>query len=444
MDSRFRYVWQHFKSLYQVPDDLQVAYGVPGTGLVTIACCSGDFFEGKDPWPDAIAWQDWQGRDLPFLFSPAPATSILTTENDRSTIHHDIIGAAFYFLSGWQEYHCSERDRYGRFPYHSSLQYKLGIITLPVVNYYFDILKTAIEKAAGITLPARFNEEATFTACLTHDIDNTESGWKAEGRAALGGNKWMDFLKGAFARLRGRDAWFNWQEVARQVRLAGGISTFFFLCQDKPYRGTANADYAIKKEKYQAALRILKAGGAEIAVHGSLEAAVNGQQFLKELDRLPAPVQGTRFHYLSFDPRLTPALLDAAGLAYDSTLGFAEHYGFRHSYCFPFRLFNFLENKPYDFLEIPLILMDATLDHPKYLQLNADEVLPAIRPVLSEIAKFRGCFTLLWHNENFSAYKKNNGPAVFHQILAELNRRQAAFKTGTAIQEQFAPLLRDT
>jgi hypothetical protein len=444
MHKRFDYVWQHFQSLYRVPAGLQVAYGPQAGGQVRIEAYTGDFFDKQDPWPEEIAWQQWQGQPLPLLFSSQATAPLLSTETGSITIHYDIIAAAFYFLSGWQEYHSSDRDRFGRFPYKKSLQYKLGIITRPVVNYYFDILKTAMERATGLKLLPRFNAGAGCSVCLTHDIDNAESAWKAEGRAALQKGRLLDFLKLLAARIRGRDAWFNWADIARQVRQAGGTSTFFFLCQHKPYRGIANADYSIGKKKYQSAITSLKSGGCEIAVHGSPEAATSPGLLCQEQARLPGPIRGNRFHYLCFDPRHTPGLLDAAGLDYDSTLGFAEHFGFRHGYCFPFRLFNFQENKPYRFLEIPLILMDATLDHPHYLQLTAAEVLPAIRPVIAEIEKFKGCFTLLWHNENFRPYKKNNGPAVFQQIMAYLASRQAVFLTGAAVQEQFAHSLRES
>ena len=116
---------------------------------------------------------------------------------------------------------------------------------------------------------------------------------------------------------------------------------------------------------------------------------------MEEKQKIKAPVRGNRFHYLRFEPQQTPDLLDQAQIAYDSTLGFSEHFGFRHGTCFPFYLFNFKTNKAYPFLEIPLQVMDATLHHPNYLQLTAGEILPAIAPMLAEIKKFGGCFTWL-------------------------------------------------
>lgn len=444
MDSRFRYVWQHFQSLYQVPAGLQVGYGTFGSGQVRIASQAGDFFRQQHPWPRDIAWKEWWGEPLPLLFAADASLPLLSQHQDFIQVNYDLIAGAFYFLSGWQEYHAKDRDRHGRFPYKSSLQYKLGCTCLPVVNYYFDILKTAIEKATGRVLASRLHPEASFTVLLTHDIDNTQSGWKAEAKAAWQRGELGHMLQAGIARLQGRDPWYNWTEMAGLTAEAGAASTFFFLCEQQAYQGIRNADYEVTKEKYQAAIQALAAGGAEIAIHGSLEAAEKAEKLMQEIMRLPVPVRGNRFHYLRFDPCTTPDLLDRAGLAYDSTLGFAEHYGFRHSYCFPFRLFNFRENKPYEFLEIPLILMDTTLHHPHYLQLAPEQVLPALRPVLAEIEKFKGCFNLLWHNENFTGHRKTNGLEVFKQLLAELGQRKVAYTTGNKLCDHFSPRLRDS
>lgn len=443
LDSKFRYVWQHFQSVYQVPAGLQVSYGTGDQAPVQIKEEAGNFFSQHAPWPQDIAWQEWLGQPLPLLFAARADRPLLTQHPDFVEVNYDLIAGAFYFLSGWQEYHSLDRDYHGRFPYHSSLQYKLGCIHLPVVNYYFDILKTAIEIATGQVLLSRHHSGEAFTVLLTHDIDNTESGWKEEAKAAWQQGGAGKLLKAGLSRLRGRDPWFNWLEVAGTIAASGGVSTFFFLAEQKPFRGTANADYDLTKSKYLRGIQALAAGGSEIAVHGSLQAAENGEKLLQEIRRLPLPVRGNRFHYLRFEPRKTPALLDAAGLAYDSSLGFAEHFGFRHGYCFPFRLFNFQENKPYACLEIPLVLMDATLHHPHYLQLQPDEVLPALKPVLAEIEKFKGCFTLLWHNENFTPHKKANGLAIFRKLMEELSQRGVVYRTGSQVCDSFRSLLQE-
>lgn len=437
MDNRFNYVWEHFKSVYQVPPEVAVHYGDKPAGRVFIQKHSGDFFQKQSSQPENVIWQEWREQNIPFPFYRDERLPLLSFYYKQVYIHYDIIAATFYFLSGWQEYYSSDRDKFGRFPYRSSIQYRLGIITLPVVNYYFDILKTALEKAYLIELKPAFNTKGAFTSFITHDIDNAESAWKAEGFTALKKGNIAIAVNRLLKKISGKDAWFNWPVVANLVQEYGAVSTFFFLCENKPHNGYNNADFRVQDKKYQQKIILLKARGCEINLHGSFETALSQEKFYEESARLGWPVNGNRFHYLSFDPRQTPALLDELKINYDSTLGFAEHFGFRHSYCFPLRLFNFRENKPYQFLEIPLNLMDATLHHPNYLKLSASEVIPAIKPMLTEIKKFGGCFTLLWHNENFSSFNKNNGLAVFKNIMQFLQAQNSNFATGNNLYQHF-------
>ena len=125
------------------------------------------------------------------------------------------------------------------------------------------------------------------------------------------------------------------------------------------------------------------------------------------------------------------------GFDYDSTISFAEHFGFRNSYCLPFYPFSFVTSQEAGFLEIPLNVMDATLHHPNYLQLSATEVLPALVPVFNEIKKFGGVASVLWHNQNFDPANTQNGPQQFHEIMMHLQQQGAAFLTGRGIWQEF-------
>ncbi|UOQ76852.1 hypothetical protein MUN84_20530 [Hymenobacter sp. 5516J-16] len=138
---------------------------------------------------------------------------------------------------------------------------------------------------------------------------------------------------------------------------------------------------------------------------------------------------------MGWEPRITPVILDTLRYNYDSTLGFAEHYGFRNSYCLPFYPFNFASGEACRFLEIPLNVMDATLHHPRYLQLTPEEILPALTPMLQEIERFGGVCTVLWHNENFDPANETTGPRQFAEIMEYLRSRNVAFVNGQDVCE---------
>ncbi|QNF34189.1 hypothetical protein HUW51_16205 [Adhaeribacter swui] len=440
MEAIFRYVLDQFNIIYQLQAPVEIYYGLNNTSRIQIKAAQTAFFQNTSPFPDAPpVYYTWKNQKIPFWFESLPTEEIITLINGKAIIQVDIIANAFYFLSGWQEYYSAERDQYGRFPYRASLQHQYNFITLPVVNYYFDILKTAIEQVYGITLKSVLADNADFTTCLTHDVDNCQTAWLVEGMQALRKGKFLNFLNLLSLKVAGKDNWFNVPAVMQTVQQYGAQSTFFFLANNRKHQGIANADYDVTQALYQKWLTLLQRHNFEIGVHGSHITALEPGKLAPEKLKIKARVRGNRFHYLRFEPLLTPTLMDEAQLAYDSTLGFSEHFGFRHGTCFPFRLFNFKTQQSYSFLEIPLHLMDATLHHPKYLQLTTDEILPAIKPMLQEIKKFGGCFTWLWHNENFSQNNGHNGPAAFKSIMAYLQEQQANFKTTGRVYDLLQP-----
>lgn len=437
----FDYVWLHFCSLYPEARNLAVAYGENEIGKVAVSSSGYAFFEQQVPFPDSVSTITWQGAEIPVLF-PMESNKLTTRNSDNSVqISTDIIAGAFYFLSGWQEFYTDERDRVGRFPYRESLQAKYNFIALPVVNYYFEILREALEMAYSITLKKVGWPKSEFVTFLSHDVDRLESAWKVEGKRQLKEGRIGNFLKLAWQKATGKDHWHNLETVAQTVKNLGAVSTFFWLPENKNYQQYPNADYDIADPTFKNLLTNLEAQGFENGLHGSFGTSEELNQLQTELNKVPANVKGNRFHYLKLDPKTTFNLLDTAGFEYDATLGFAEHFGFRNGYSFPFRPFDFSNLKPYPFLEIPLNLMDATLWHPNYLQLNSNEIVPAIKPMLREINKFGGCFGLLWHNENFSELNTKNGLAAFVTIMEELQQMQSGFLTGAQISAHFKLLL---
>jgi peptidoglycan/xylan/chitin deacetylase (PgdA/CDA1 family) len=435
-DTRLAYVLRHFGLAFSgAPMGL---IGYPRSGYpIEVAELAGCFFEQQQPYPAAPNYRTWAGQQVPFFFDPSPAAPLLELAAGMVCINADIISAAFYLLSGWQEYFSETRDQYGRFPYAASVQQRYGFVALPVVNYYFDVLRTAVEHVTGQPLRPRSWNGAPFSAFISHDIDNLRSAWKAPAKASLKQGQLLRFGQRLWQRLTRPDAWDNLEAVAATVAKYGARSTFFILPEHRPGAdGTPNADYRIDSHVLR---RFVHLGslGSEMALHGSIGTATDFARLLAEQEEaLGLKTCGNRFHYLRWEPRQTPIHLEAlvmAGLRYDSTLGFAEHFGFRHSYCHPFHPFDFARGQAHSFLEIPLQVMDATLHHPNYLQLRADEILPALQPMLAEVEKFGGVASILWHNDHFDPSNTVTGPQQFAEIMGYLQQRGAAFLTGSQI-----------
>ncbi|WP_324671008.1 DUF7033 domain-containing protein [Hymenobacter sp. GOD-10R] len=435
-EMRLAYVLHHFQQAYAGAATISIGYAGQQP-QVEVADGAGDFFERQLPYPSAPNWREWQGRQLPFFFDLASDKPLLELRPDgRAIIHADLISAAFYLLSGWQEYFCEERDRHGRFPFSASVQHRYGFVAVPIVNYYFDILRAAVEHVTSQGLkPLRWAADAPFAAFITHDVDNLFSAWKAPAKAALLRYDWRNFGQRLWQHLTQRDAWDNLAEVQQMVASYGAKSTFFFLPEHRrSANGTPNADYKLRKIWPQAAV-----DKSEVGLHASLGTAVHAGRLKEDWLKIPVPCSGIRFHYLSWEPRITTTLLHIYNFTHDSTLGFAEHFGFRNSYCLPFQPFLFPNGTAASFLEIPLNVMDATLHHPNYLQLTPDEILPALTPMFQEIERFGGVCTVLWHNENFDPANTHNGPQQFRELMEYLCGRGATFVTGTEVVEILQP-----
>lgn len=440
---RLAYVLRHFRLAYPGVPTVSVDYA--GTQpQVEIANSGAGFFATNEPYPTAPNWRDWQGQQVPFFFDNAPEIPLLILRENKAFISADIISAAFYLLSGWQEYFSIERDRHGRFPYEASVQKHYGFVTLPVVNYYFDVLRMAVEHVSRQPLQPRSwdSQQANFAAFISHDVDNLCSAWKAPIKAALQQRQFGRFGKLIWQHLTQPDAWDNLEEVAAAVAQYGGRSTFFILpTRRKALNGTPNADYRLTRERQRQLWR-LEEQHFEMGVHMPLTGDKMTLPNVSAFD-LPFHAIGCRFHYLNWEPRLTPITISVNPIAaaskfqYDSTLSFAEHFGFRHSYCLPFYPFDFAVRRAVDFLEIPLNVMDATLHHPNYLQLEPSEILPALAPMFAEIKRFGGVASVLWHNQNFDPANQQNGPRQFHEIMAHLQQEGATFRTGREIWQEF-------
>lgn len=431
MKNKFEYVLDTFGTVFDLSQIRhQISYGVSDGSRVQIRQSSGDFFQEHEPLnPDRLIWKDWSGTKIPFLFETQDA-EILCTSNGGTVINFDVVAASFFFLSGWQEYTCREKDRFGRFPFTQSIQHKTGMVAIPVVNYYFDILKTAIEQTFATRLERKLWPQADFATCISHDIDKCQSGWREGSLAEIRRGNILAPARLLSNRLFSNDAWFNFSDIIALEKSLGIPATFYFLSRKGKHGGVANADYDIATSELHQVLKEVQTAGSEVALHASYGTHLDRARFLEDRDRLAEPSVGSRFHFLAYDTAQTPLLLEQAGVLYDSTLGFSEHYGFRNGYCFPFRLYDIANDRPTLVLEIPLNLMDTSLHHHWYMNLTPEEVVPAVRKLVGEIKKFGGCFTLLWHNTHFSRYKYRGWRQVFVDIVKLAQGEGSAFFCG--------------
>lgn len=341
--------------------------------------------------PAAGGWLDGvHGERLPLAFGTPDAP--------------DLVATAFVWLAGWAEAH-GPRDAHGRFPHTASWQAALDLPPdLPVVDALRLVLAERL-RAHGLEVPGRTLEGAPFGLALTVDVD-------ALHRLRPGIFKqvwWDDLVRNAkgepFAARRARadrllgDAMrpgdpylFDLAWLADTFAPEGG-GTFFL----KAGHGHAHDTPVDLGDE---ALRALADLGHEIAFHPSYGAAEDAARFGDEQRALaaafPSARGAVRYHYLRFDPLASPARLEAAGVALDSSLGWAETAGFRRGTAHPFALYDLAMDRPTAVLEVPLVLMDVAL----FVRAgtSAEAGRDATVRLLDAAARYGGVLSFLWHN----------------------------------------------
>ena len=343
-------------------------------------------------------------NNCPVLFPGDPGADIYTLVDGTLVFHHDLLKSAFYLLSGFQEYKSKEKDSLGRFPYESSIQNKLGIIHRPLVNEYFDLIHQGIssycrEHNIPYKKPEIFDSSKLF---LTHDVDRIDKYTFHTVKGKIKSFHIKDAFKWIFHWLNpfyNKNPYWSYDFIESAERERSVKSTYFLL-----NKGIKHIDsyYSFREKRIKDLIHRLEAASSEIGLHGGVQTMENSEIMEHNLNELNAvvknTVRGNRQHRLLFDMPQTMINLHKCGIVYDSTLGFAAHEGFRNSYCYPFKLYDFNENNMIDVWEIPLIVMDVTLI--TYRKLDLKTALEKINLIIDEINKYKGILTILIHPES--------------------------------------------
>lgn len=177
--------------------------------------------------------------------------------------------------------------------------------------------------------------------------------------------------------------------------------------------------------------------GFSVEVHGSYRSVMEDRSLTTEAQTLGEytlrkPL-GNRQHWLRFSLHQDLfAEIERAGLVSDSTLGFPEMVGFRNGASFAFPPYNFTKEKPHDFLEIPLVLMDGNLESASRSLRVAPQDLA--EEVLGESRKRGwGGIAVLWHNP----MEPLSVPVEINSVFWSCAKKQKEYRENWMSLEQF-------
>jgi hypothetical protein len=397
-----------------------------------------DDTSGEIVLPDALLGvdeQDWlTARSLPVTPLPRwhangsaaePLPVLYGASNaDRSigeaySLPVDVFGSAFFMLTRYEERVSGAVDAHGRFPASDAVAVREGFVRRAIVNEYAEQLWAAVERLCpGAERPAR-----SFRVYVTHDVDWALSVGQSAARVSrlVAGDLLRRHDIDLFARRLAATVRYR----ARRTDVHDPVDTFDFIMdvsEDRGFRSAFyflsdaarlprvhNDAYSIDSEPVRSLLRTINVRGHEIGLHGSYESHGAPRQLAAEADRLRGVAAaigieqdrwGGRQHFLRFASPGTWAAWAAAGLAYDSSVGYAEAPGFRCGVADEFRVFDLDSRRALDLIERPLIAMEGSFLDPQYGGQTPAAAVPNILALADTCRRHRGAFTLLWHNSS--------------------------------------------
>jgi len=315
-----------------------------------------------------------------------------------------------------EEYNSDFFDIYHRFPYYKS---KNRNIFYPQVSDF--LIKNGLK--------IKYPNNKKFAVCLTHDIDlvfyqNIRINDLIKSLKDLKIKRSLKILYSKTNKVRVPGLSFN--KIMDLEEKFDAKSSFYFLSLEKN-----DLDFNFRPIDIKEDIITIIDRGWEVGLHGGHKAYNDINKILKEKQQLEIitkkKIIGYRNHYLRFKVPETWEILKKAEFKYDTTFGYADCIGFRNGMCHPFKPFTLNSNKFIDIIEIPLIIMDGTLD--RYMKLDFENSWIIIKQLIDIVSNLSGVITILFHNNDLTGWKLN----LYKKILKYCYEKNAWMTSGENI-----------
>jgi len=310
----------------------------------------------------------------------------------------DPFAAAFYFLSRYEEYTNTDRDKHGRFLAENSALTKSGSLTIPVVDHWAKMVLEKIQMA----FPDVDGQLKEHNDLFTVDVDN---GFAFKGRGLRSKAAILKAqLKGKYAEAKERkavlagelqDPYDNYKKICACVKDPKALIYFVLFAE----RGENDHGADPSSPDFQEAIKEMSKG-AEVGIHPSYasnDVAGAMETQAKQLGQIVGQsITKSRQHFLRFDLPATYRQLVTAGIKEEHSMGYADRAGFRAGTCRPFKWYDLSNEQTTALNVIPFACMDtAFADH---LGLGPEEASTKIKEMFDIVRKVNGSLVSVWHD----------------------------------------------
>lgn len=365
--------------------------------------------------PEPEGWQQVLKRSIPTPGKVHLPTPLIDVNECSCTIHFDILGLVYWMLTRLEEVDRADLDEHNRFPATSSHAFINNYLGRPIVDEWLVILGQVIQRQ----WPSLELKKHCFKILLSHDVDSpSRYGFrnpKSLLRGVVGDVLLRRNPKAIYTapwirlntkyKLHPQDTFNTFDWIMDHSDSVGIRSAFYFVCGKTHH--TNDPDYEVGHPSIRSLIRHIHDRGHEVGLHPSYNTYRNPQKLLDESKRLldicdqegvAQQYFGGRMHYLRWEQPTTMLALENANMTYDSTLGYADHAGFRCGTCHEYPAFDPTGDHSLSLRLRPLICMEASVLSNKYMGVCTGEALEIFLNLKEECKFVDGYFTFLWHN----------------------------------------------
>lgn len=343
------------------------------------------------------------------------------SSHPRSILPFDILAAAFYLVSRYEEYLPHQKDLHGRYQFSESLAYRGNFLGMPVVNLWVK----KMERLLIAAFPELKPDPPPYRFIPTIDVDHA---WCYLGRP------WWRNAGGIGRSLLKMD----FGEIFRRIRVLSGAKTdpfdtfafieechhdnpalplFFILHAD--YGGNDN-NVTVTAPAFKTLIRSLDKV-SRVGIHPSLSSGRQKEVLHSEItalsEILDRKISISRQHFLRFCVPDTFRLLNMEGITDDFSMGYPDNPGFRAGIASPFPFFDLRESRSTGLMLHPVTFMDVTFRDK--LRLTPRQALETMESFILTVKEVGGELVTIWHNESLSGHGRWAG---WEQVYPEMVR----------------------
>ncbi len=332
----------------------------------------------------------------------------------------DIFNTLFFYISRYEEYFAfpSQNGQAGWLAEDQHFLVKNNLHEFPVVDQllaaFFEIIsnkkieqKSTYSISHDVDILTRFTPNYKFFRSLAATIIKRKS-WSQFWNS-------LNYYKKMILQ-KEKDPYDYFDILLQRGNEWEGKHIFMMTGGETTYDNKYKIDDPRAKELIQTAID----RGYSIGLHSSYNAGFKAGCFKEEKERLESVIGQTivnnRQHWLRWSWKITPYLLESNAITSDSTMAYSQHLGFRCGTGFPYKMYDFKNNKAFSWTEYPMTMMESSAIHQAR---KTGEDLTYLIKIFILKNKKNTHLMLNFHNSNFDPLL-NTGQALRYFYEKEL------------------------